>query len=559
MATKYVSCTASNGYPIGNDANDGSTKALAKLTIDSAISAASAGDTIMINDGTYVENSAGNGWLVVNKFLTISAENDYKAIIRSSGTNRVIYNNTAGAGTMTWNKVVIDGEGNTAAGYTTNANATLHSLVFNGTKFIDTTSNLCAISHVNINLTATDCILSSSAITDYAFATSGWITTGSVTISGLTVNIAGMTSSVSYGIYIPSQGIEATGPTCSIKNCNVTINNTSSVSCYAIYTFQCQNVDISGNSVYMYGAGSLQGIRHDGYAAGVNCNRAKIYNNNVYYYGTAGGIMILLGSDGYVANSRNTANYCMVYNNYVEQVTRTSTTAVHGIMISWQTGGIMYGNISKNLGINYLLKGTQGTTICCGNLAIGNFDSSGSNYFLYAKGSTGGIFANNTCYLEKNSSACSLFTAASNSAGISVDSTGVIVKNNIFFCDIAPSGHVYVANSNTATFSNNLYYLNGVSIEANAFYYQGSIYATTALWSAAYETTLYTVDPKFITDRASLTPLKLDPNTSPAYHAGVYINNELRDYRGRPYYVTPTLGAYEFTSRDLCKTRTKIS
>ena len=69
-ATYYVSQVATNGYVIGNDSNDGLSKGTAKLTIGSAVTAASAGDTVYLNDGTY---NFGAGVLNINKGISLQS------------------------------------------------------------------------------------------------------------------------------------------------------------------------------------------------------------------------------------------------------------------------------------------------------------------------------------------------------------------------------------------------------------------------------------------------------------------------------------------------------
>lgn len=85
--TYYVSQSATNGYQIGNGANDGLAKATPKLTITGAQTAASSGDTVIVNDGTYAS-------MTFTKGLTITPENvDAVSITKATAGGQVIYVN----------------------------------------------------------------------------------------------------------------------------------------------------------------------------------------------------------------------------------------------------------------------------------------------------------------------------------------------------------------------------------------------------------------------------------------------------------------------------------
>ena len=58
MATYYVSKSNANsslGYVVGNDSNNGTSPGTPWLTISKAVATATDGDTIYVNDGTYVD------------------------------------------------------------------------------------------------------------------------------------------------------------------------------------------------------------------------------------------------------------------------------------------------------------------------------------------------------------------------------------------------------------------------------------------------------------------------------------------------------------------------
>ena len=120
---------------------------------------------------------------------------------------------------------------------------------------------------------------------------------------------------------------------------------------------------------------------------------------------------------------------------------------------------------------------------------------------------------------------------------------GITYYNNISIDPI--EYHVYVANTtNTENLFNKNYYYPTVG---NVFYNGAAVdYAT---WSAARNdesiTSLQTLD-------ADYRPLA----SSAMYHAGKAATFLAKDYVGRPFSLTPTIGAYEFTSGDSAQIRT---
>ena len=112
MSTIYVSNSATNGYSVGSDSNDGSAKGLSVLTITRGLALASAGDTVKINDGVYSEASfIAPG--VAN--LGITPETAYGVTVRAaSGTTRVLHIAAAATGIRV-GKIILDAQA--AQGY----------------------------------------------------------------------------------------------------------------------------------------------------------------------------------------------------------------------------------------------------------------------------------------------------------------------------------------------------------------------------------------------------------------------------------------------------------
>lgn len=95
-ATFYVSKSTANadlGYVVGNNGNSGLSPSTAKLTIGSAITAASNGDTIIVNDGTYsnAELNASNNILDINgKAIRIFPVIDYAVTVQTDSANNTV-------------------------------------------------------------------------------------------------------------------------------------------------------------------------------------------------------------------------------------------------------------------------------------------------------------------------------------------------------------------------------------------------------------------------------------------------------------------------------------
>jgi hypothetical protein len=91
MGIIYVSADATNGYVIGSDTNSGASKSLPKLTLEGAQSAATAGDTIMMNNSTFIPNN-GPGYLSVTKSLTWMTDTSASSNAKWTSTGTRIVN-----------------------------------------------------------------------------------------------------------------------------------------------------------------------------------------------------------------------------------------------------------------------------------------------------------------------------------------------------------------------------------------------------------------------------------------------------------------------------------
>jgi len=98
MATFYVNKS-------GNDADSGATRALAKLTIAAAITAAATGDTIMIGTGRYVEGNLATG----TKAISFDADGGFgTVIIDANGASANVFVDS-GAAANRYSRLLITG------------------------------------------------------------------------------------------------------------------------------------------------------------------------------------------------------------------------------------------------------------------------------------------------------------------------------------------------------------------------------------------------------------------------------------------------------------------
>ncbi|MHC5541346.1 DUF1565 domain-containing protein, partial [Singulisphaera rosea] len=195
MPTYYVATT-------GNDSTGNGSQATPWRTINKAYLAAANGDTILVADGTYQENS-GSGWLQLSRqdaAITIAGQNGTSSNVTVQGTSsaqEVIYQGT--------------------------------NLTFKYVKFVGRDGNTTRIMRFNGggSLTLIGCtftVVSSTVQTNQCFA-SGLNTTGSFigcTFDGCTFNQVG--SNPAYGIYILSLGPTSVIDSFTIKNCIGIVN-----------------------------------------------------------------------------------------------------------------------------------------------------------------------------------------------------------------------------------------------------------------------------------------------------------------------------------------------
>ena len=477
----YVSQVATNGYVVGNDANDGLTKATAKLTIDTAITGAAAtaaaGDTIVLNDGTYTAVAAT--FFNLTKSLIFAAENAGQAILKptaASAPSRVI---NAG-GDLTLGAIVLDGDLTATGGVTFSVAGTL---TLNGTVI----RNLDATSGVGLNLNSAggifvvdgatitcprQCIITSTALT-----TGASLTVKNSTLTSTANNVTG-------GAIFASAS--TTGARAFIDNNR--ISHTSSASSVGAIVLRNIRALIQRNAIVNGGGAGQYGVWITTNAAVLaenSCVRWNYIRNNT----TSGGMLLCFGVDdasgalGVAGANDIQNNYCSAYGNFLTG-NSTAATGLHGLFFGWVKGGCATGNIVVNASIPLITKGVQTERVWFINNVVARMQTSASGA-LRSKGSTGTEFVGNVVYMESTGETYALQADQNAIPTTPVISTGIDYIANIVRANFTTTKATQVDATSDAEFLFNDYDLAGVS--GTPFNYQASTYATLALWSAAQE------------------------------------------------------------------------
>lgn len=489
MATKYVSQTESNGYLVGSDSNNGSTKSLAKLTIESAIAAAADGDTIVINDGTYVAAT----YFSTTKSLTINPENEYAVTLKRTGAQARVFNISL-VGSITLGKLVIDAENNSSTNCIYVANgAGRTTLTLNGTKTQNAGSGAAWLTVVSTNfaLYATNTVGRGGAYTGGYNCSS--LASGHISINGFDFDNSstdGASSGTKAAVVIAAT---SAGVTMHIRNCTGTWKSANSTnSC--IRTLGISGV-IENN----------RGLRITGTDTGASiiaCANSSIQADGIVIRDNQGinecpgQYLIIVGADGAGANDNKT-NYPQMYRNDVSG--NSSASLMHGLFFGNIKGGVCFSNRVKKAGIPLLSKLQAESSYFCDN-DVDEPMPTGTTGCLRAKGSINTIFSGNRVRLSAG--ALLQPVTVNQDPTIPTFSSGAIVIGNTFYSPIEMIYAVRVGGSGDSSSASFL--LNNwiaPSYASNSFAYGTTYYADAAAWSAAIEPTAYrTVDPT-VTDR----------------------------------------------------------
>lgn len=508
MATKYVSQTATNGYQIGNDANDGSTKALAKLTIESAMAAASSGDTIVLNDGVYVAATFFN----VAKGLTIDSENPYGATLKRNGAQtRVVNINFVGS--VTLGQVVIDAEENAStAALTSSAAGGTTTLTLNKTKLKDPGAGAAAASFSStaLNLKVKDVILDGACYRGGINAT--LLQSGHIDIDGLTVDnsaTAGANGSTASAVLLIAT---TAGPTMHVRRCSGVWKSAGNSHGFII-TRGMRGIIERNRGMRVIGTDISAGI--------IKCENTGVQADNIvvrYNQGVnecPGQYLILIGTDGAGANDNKT-NYPHVYRNDVSG--SSAASLMHGIMFGNVKGGVCFTNRVRKAAIPLLSKLQTERAYYDDN----DIDESptGTSGCLRAKGSVNIDFVGNRVRLSAGN--MNIGAVVNQDPTVPTFCSGVSIIGNNFYSPVQIDAAAVVGGSGDT--SDGAFMLNNwmaPSYGAQSWQLGTTYYSNLAAWIAAKEATAVAVDPSTRDHRfwhVAYEPLKIAALSAVAPH-----------------------------------------
>jgi len=543
--------------PAGGGAASCVDNAANVCTLQRAVTVSSAGDTIIAANGTY---DLGAATLAVNKNVTIGPVTAGAGIITSSHATSTVdltasndantlsfgafdVRNTGGAGqvmrilTAAYDATVqLSGTIIPAGGVNRHiqdawvrGTIKLTNVQLGGT--IGTLAGFYSVttptSAKKIQITGGSYVLTASASNTPAIwieraagvSVSEWVYISSPTV-GVTVPSALGTSALGVGIRLnritSGTGLTGTTEPPIVEYANVTLSTPGATGADAlgIVTSSTDATAVADNAIF----------RH----------------NTVTCYGPAARC-ISIGTDG--ATAFNAAN-AQIYGNTVTGTYYDGSSTPHGISIGRVNGGVAWGNTVNGFAVGIITAINQGAVVT-GNIIKGAYYAP-----LFSKGSgatTVPIFTNNTVIMDD-----ALFGAKFGNYGClaaaiqgATNNAGVSFRNNICYVR-SGSGWKYVVvdASQAASFDTNDYY--SLPTLSTPWSYQGSTYASLALWNAAATVgTELSVNPYFFADNN----YRLS-GTSTLRNAGQWATIGCKDFRGRPCYVPPDIGAYQSSSGD---------
>lgn len=527
--TFYVSQTATNGYVVGSNANNGTSKTTPKLTIGGANSAAVSGDTIIVNDGTYNE-----GVIYISKGLTINPENP-NAVTITTPSSYVLDITPTSTSPVVLGQIILAGQGKAQYGMVVRDSSSTSAVTLNGTTISDTLNyaiNGGAAAHINFS--ASNITVNCPNKQGGPAILLGPIAAGSVSITSSTFTL--VSSSTSAGNLSVISLVGTTGVTASITNNNISTQSGTSGSLGAIDVRNIANAVITGNTLSITDIAGRLGVM-DGIVVNaastntVDSSNPTIANNTITNTESgAGAHLILVGEDASgTSYAHNMVNNAFVYGNTVSGAASNKTT-LHGIMLGNQSGGEVFKNKVDNVGIGLIAKG-QTNGLFHDNLVTRVYGQ-----YLRSKASTGTKFYNNTAIMSVGYADTGMM--ADQDLSTLIYSSNIDFKNNIIYSSSTVSYFVSVGSTSTAIFSNDLYY---APTSTSPFTYQGTSYASSSAWAAAKESTLVSSNPMFVSDGSNYALQYLSPAIDAAATTTI-----TADLLGNPIYNAPDIGAYEY-------------
>lgn len=560
MATYYVSKSTANGSVVGSDSANGTSLSTPWRTISKAVATAADGDTVLVNDGEYVDLELGAASVIAvssAKSLVMRPIVPYAVTLRSTAASAQIVSLTGTANfTCVFGAFVIDGEIPNAPGTYQPTGVVLPNpaaqvaITLDGTEIKNCATQNILNSKRRGTLRLVDVVFSGRIAQGVASTASGADAAAmTVLVDGLRLDNAQVTvnalcrvldftrlssSSISYSLHVKRVTGLITAPA-SV--------GTSVAVALLVATGIGQGTNVDGKTAPLIA---------ELFDAEVRCESASATSYGIYIKNASAGATAVAHNpvirrntlrfnvaSGYAISAGDTTtaydvNYPVIHHNVVTVPYRASATP-HCIAVGNVTGGLVYANKTFGGYVGYLAGINQGA-IFSGNLSEGCY-----GYALYAKGcgaTTAPRFDNNTVVLT------SKFGAA-RGAGLGVAAQGgtnnaaVSFRQNIVYALTDLYRYAEVGLSQAATFTSNVYCSAGPEGFASPWAYQASTYATIGEWIAAREASALSADPLF----SSGEPYRLTSGSPYVGTAAWYPNTY--DISGGRCWPPASLGAYQ--------------
>lgn len=549
MANFYVSMAAINDMPIGNDGTGAADNPnLPFLTFAAAQTAASNGDTIWVNDGTY---DLGSSRFVITKNIRFLPMNRFKVTISSTHATDVLdilpANN---ANIIEIGAFIVAPRGacprailcqNVAFDVTVKLNGVW---TFAGTNAAVTCS-LERGTFIVQGLVGTGGYGNSSYI-EYA-ANSGQTAPMQQIITDCNIDVVNMQGTPSTAsILAPMRQAGATPSEVTVivrrNRIKQTIQATQGTSIGAI-TIRVQNARgsiVTDNDVTVIvpnGTGvDSTAISLYSITSTAPCGDGYVANNKVRVYSPAARCIQI--GDGAV---QSYVDNCEVVRNEVWGQWNASATP-HGITLGRVTGGWIHGNIVHDTYAGILASINQGGVIA-GNLLIGCY---GPALFSKGCGATTAVYFLNNTVIGKNT--VGIKTGTYGMIGVAVQSAvnnaNTIFAGNMLYNIDMYDKYVQSDASQVATFEANNYY-SEVAMGPAPWAYSGTSYGSLRAWLEVGTTDL-NFDPMMDYDINNIP----DPNwgTRNRQLWGKCLRaapRRVRDFYGRKFYFPSTIGCVE--------------
>jgi len=539
MATYYVSNTATNGYGVGSDSNNttqAQNKSTPWLTISGAHTNMTAGDIIIINDGTY---NVGAGF-TMTKYGTFQAENEGTVIILA--TTYAFNITLASDGTLNFTGIYFDGnDQDTVAAINLNDVAFVQTLNITNCTFHNCNYDIIILED-EVNLTITGCTFDGSIWTNILrIGQTNKMVSGLLVFNSNTINITDVVPTTSITLFAINGAASNTVSYMRIYDNTVNIVETGITTVNVFSIGSIDNVEVYNNDFDIVlnttdGRSDTIIVYSESVADGYGSANPKIYNNNINFTGY-NGHLIALGKEAVEDSTDNNGVYGgVVYNNIINS-RFYGNLSLHSFFFGNCTNSIAYGNKIIGGYIGMIFKQSV-NCIISGNQIINSVGQA-----MRIKGGTNCYFINNSVYLEDGDS-----FGVYNEKNVNFNTSGCVYANNNIHYTVIPVTYVqYNADaSQDAVYYNNNYYIDNVAITTGNYFRIGPAAIAWTAW-IVNEPTALNIQPVYNNVSNSLM---LDKTCTSLIKVGKFITPNSRDYRGRRFNITPTIGAFEFTSRD---------